>query len=131
MLSTEIAPEHAATVQHFYDAIQASDYPTLLELLTPEAVTGWPQSGERVTGAMSCVRVFENYPGGPPSYRVDRIVGSGDVWVAELIADYGTDRWYTVGMFEFEGDRIARMTEYFGPAFPAPDWRKALVDPSS
>jgi hypothetical protein len=28
----------------------------------------------------------------------------------------------------FEGQRIARMTDYFGQAFPAPAWRAQRVD---
>jgi hypothetical protein len=50
------------------------------------------------------------------------------VWVAELVADYGEERWHVVSVMEFEGDRIARMTDYFGPAFPAPAWRAEWVE---
>jgi hypothetical protein len=121
-------PQHSATIRRFFAAIQAGDYPVLQELLTPDAVTRWPQSGELVTGAMSCVRVYQNYPGGPPSYRVQRITGDGNLWVAELVADYGEDRWYVTSVIEFDGPRIARMTDYFGPSYPAPEWRRELVE---
>ena len=114
-------------VGRLFDAIQAGDYPVMVELLTPDAITRWPQSGELITGAMSCVRVYENYPGGPPIYEVQRISGGGDVWVAELVADYGAERWYTVSILEFEGPRIARMTDYYGPSLPAPEWRRDWV----
>ena len=55
--------DKAQTIRRFFDAIVAGDSATLLEILTPDAVTRWPQSGERMTGALSCVRVHENYPG--------------------------------------------------------------------
>ena len=29
---------------------------------------------------------------------------------------------------EFDGARIARMTDYFGPSLPAPEWRQSLVE---
>jgi hypothetical protein len=116
------------TISRFFAAIQAGDYAVLEEVLTPDAITRWPQSGERITGAMSCIRVYENYPGGPPTYTVDRISGDGQVWVAELVADYGDDRWYTISVIEFDGARIARMTDYFGPSLPAPEWRAAWVE---
>ena len=32
---------------------------------------------------------------------------------------YGEEPWYSVSIVEFDGPRIARMTDYFGPAFPA------------
>ncbi len=117
------------TVQRFFAAIQALDRATLTELLLPDAVTHWPQTGERITGAQACIRVYEGYPGGPPRLRIERIVGSGDVWVAQFEADYGSERWYGFSICEFRGPRIARITDYFGPRLPAPEWRRQLVDP--
>jgi hypothetical protein len=125
---THAGSPHTQTINRFFDAIQAGDYPVLLEVLTPDAITRWPQSGERMTGAMSCVRVYQNYPGGPPTYRLQRISGEGDIWVAELVGDYGDDRWHMVSILEFDGARIARMTDYFGPTFPAPAWREEWVE---
>ena len=67
--------DKAETITRFFEAIVAGDSATLLEILTPDAVTRWPQSGERITGALSCVRVHENYPGGPPSYQLRADLG--------------------------------------------------------
>jgi hypothetical protein len=122
------SPQRAETISRFFTAIQGGDYPVLLEVLTTDAITRWPQSGERITGAMSCVKVYENYPGGPPTYHLERISGGGDTWIAELVADYGDERWHIVSVIEFEGPRIARMTDYFGPDFPAPAWRQQWVE---
>jgi ketosteroid isomerase-like protein len=132
-LAVEPSPERGLglqrreTIKRYFAAIQTGDYAVLQEVLTPDAITRWPQSGERISGAMSCVRVYQNYPGGPPSHRLERISGDGDVWVAELVADYGKERWHTVSVIEFDGRRIARMTDYFGPSFPAPEWRQEWV----
>jgi ketosteroid isomerase-like protein len=52
------------SIGRFFAAIQAGDRAVLEEVLTPDAITRWPQSGERMTDAMSCIRVYENYPGG-------------------------------------------------------------------
>jgi len=120
--------DQAQTIRRFFDAIAAADSATLLEILTPDAVTRWPQSGERMTGAMSCVRVHENYPGGPPSFDFVRISGAGDTWIAEMVMKYGDEPWYGVSIVEFDGPRIARLTDYFGPAFPAPAWRAQWVE---
>ena len=128
MADPELDPQRRETISRFFAAIQAGHYAVLQEVLIPDAITRWPQSGERMTSAVSCIRVHENYPGGPPSYVVHRISGGGVVWVAELEADYSDGRWYSVGVFEFEGARIARMTDYFGPSFPAPEWRAAWVE---
>ena len=129
-IAVDESPSRAATLERFFEAIQAGDYAILEEVLLPDATTRWPQSGEQVTGAMSCIRIYQNYPGGPPAYRIQRIIGSGDIWVAELVAEYDTGRWNVASICEFEGDRIARSTEYFGPSLPAPEWRRELVDPA-
>ena len=118
---------HAATIERFFAAIKDGDWATLQEVLTPEAVTRWPQSGEQVTGAMSCIRIYQSYPGGPPTFRIASVVGDGDVAVAELVLHYGTERWYLASVVEFDGERITRMTDYFAPTLPAPEWRKGLV----
>ena len=128
MTDPELDPQRRETIGRFFAAIQAGDYAVLQEVLTPDAITRWPQSGERMTSAMSCIRVRENYPGGAPPYVIRRILGGGDVWVAEMVADYSDGRWYTVSVFEFDGARIARLTDYFGPSLPAPDWRAAWVE---
>ena len=120
--------ERRHTVTRFFEAIQRGDYPVLEAVLSPDAITRWPQSGERITGAASCVQVHANYPGGPPRQHVQRISGDGDVWVAELVSDYGAERWHMVSVIEFEGPRIARMTDFFGPSFPAPAWRRGWVE---
>ena len=117
-----------ASIESFFNAIQAGDTGVLRRLLTADAITRWPQSNERITGAETCVLVHTNYPGGPPRHHVARITGGGNAWVAELTADYGADRWFIGSVNEFEGDRIARLTDYFGPTFPAPEWRGQWVE---
>jgi hypothetical protein len=47
----------AAAVERFLEAIRAGEYGTLEEVLMSNAITRWPQSGEQITGAMSCIRV--------------------------------------------------------------------------
>jgi hypothetical protein len=120
----------SAIVERYFAAIHEGDYAAMEALLTPGAVTRWPQSGEQITGAMTCIRVYQEYPGGPPVYRIGRVTGAGDVWVAELEVDYGAERWYMTSICEFEGDRIARITDYFAPSLPAPEWRSQFVDPA-
>ena len=81
--STAVDPQRVETISRFFAAIQAGDYPVLMEVLTPDAITRWPQSGELITGAMACVRVYENYPGGttelpgPAHFGRRRRVGRG------------------------------------------------------
>jgi hypothetical protein len=120
MTDPKLDHQRRETIRRFFAAIEAGDHAVLQELLTPDAITRWPQSGERITGAMSCVHVYENYPGEPPAYAVHRISGGGATWVAELVADYSDGRWYTRQRYRVRGsadradDRLLR-TELPGP----------------
>jgi len=58
----------------------------------------------------------------------DKKFNWNDTWVAEMTMKYGDEPWYGVSIVEFDGPRIARMTDYFGPAFPAPAWRAQWVE---
>ena len=117
-----------ATIERYFAAIVAGDSAALDEVLTPEAVTRWPQSGERIVGAGSCINVYENYPGGSPAIHRQRVTGEGATWVVESTVDYGEDRWHVVSVITFDGPRIAGITDYFGPTLPAPEWRRQWVE---
>ncbi len=128
MQPPRLPDQRRRAVERYFEAIQRGDGDELTALLTADAVTRWPQSGERITGAMSCIRVHQSYPGGPPKYRLNRVIGAGDVWTAELVSEYGDEQWWALSVLEFRGPRIAQMTDYFGQAFPAPEWRRDMVE---
>ena len=128
LVPANVNRERRAVVNRYLDAVQRGDSTALQAVLTADAITRWPQSGERITGPTSCALVYASYPGGPPSFSVERVSGDGDVWVAELAAEYEGERWHTVSVMQFEGWRISRVTDYFGKAFPPPAWRQALVE---
>ena len=66
-----------------------------------------------------------------PAVSIRRVVGAGDVWVCEADFDYGgeTGVWRICSVAEVSGDRIARITQYFGAPFPAADWRSEITEP--
>ena len=74
-----------------------------------------------------CGRCSAPFPNRRPS-RLRRLVGEGDVWVAEATSDYGERRFHTVVILEMEGDLILRETRYYTEPFEAPEWREAWVE---
>ena len=99
------------------------------ELRHPDCVIDIPQSGERFDreGTREMQR---NFPGGPPQMRLERLAGEGDVWVAELVSDYGGERGGVFNVcliLEFKDGKIARETRYYAEPFEAPgdrsQWR--------
>ena len=59
-----------------------------------------------------------------------RIVGRADLWLCEAPFDYGGEGgvWHICSVMELHGDCIARISQYFGPPFPAADWRENITE---
>jgi hypothetical protein len=36
--------------------------------------------------------------------------------------------WHIVAVLELRDGKILRQTDYFGPAYPAPEWRRQWVE---
>ncbi|WP_412543030.1 nuclear transport factor 2 family protein [Longispora sp. K20-0274] len=89
-------------------------------------VMDMPQSGERIMGRDAMRKMQEAYPA-PPSIRVRRIIGDGDLFVMEAVSDYGGDIYHVSNIVEFRDGRIIRETRYYAAPFPAPEWRSRWV----
>jgi ketosteroid isomerase-like protein len=104
----------------------------LAELTTEDFVDEYPQSGELIRGRDNAVAIMESYPeatGTSPQMTPRSIRGEGDLWVVEGTIDYGDGIPVSyVGVAEMRDGKIARMTEYFGNPFPAPEWRAQYVE---
>jgi hypothetical protein len=64
----------------------------------------------------------------PPS-GVRRIVGSGELWVNEVVITYDGVPSYSVSIMEVADEKVVHETRHFGDTFGAPAWRTALADP--
>ncbi len=116
----------AALDQH-WAASDASDFETEHLIYLDDAVLDYPQSGERTRGR----RNIQNQRASQPSkkrFTVRRIIGSGDLWVTELILTYDGKPSYTVSIMEFKGEKVARETQYFADPFVAPAFRSQWVE---
>lgn len=80
-------------------------------------------------GRQACLNITRNYPGGPPRIELGRITGEGVHWVVEATSRYpdGAD-YHMVAVLELRDGKIARETDYFGPTYPAPEWRRQWVE---
>ncbi|MGC2548782.1 MAG: nuclear transport factor 2 family protein, partial [Candidatus Sulfotelmatobacter sp.] len=100
----------AALDQH-WAASDANDFETEHLIYCEDAVLDYPQSGERTRGR----RKIQGQLASQPSikrFTVRRIIGSGDLWVTELILTYDGKPTYTVSIMEFRGDKVAHETQY-------------------
>ena len=116
----------AALDQH-WAASDANDFETEHRIYREDAVLDYPQSGERTRGRSNIQNQRASQPN-KKRFTVRRIIGSGDLWVTELILTYDGKPTYTVSIMEFEGDKVARETQYFADPFVAPASRAQCVE---
>ena len=118
-----------AEIRRHIEALQRGDAAVLGEILADDFVQEWPQTGERVRGVQACLAVAQAYPGGMPVMDVGRVTGEGDHWVVQGVMHYPDGSEYHVAtVLEFADGKVRRQTDYFGPPFPAPEWRAPLVE---
>ncbi|MGA7293533.1 MAG: nuclear transport factor 2 family protein [Terriglobales bacterium] len=116
----------AALDQH-WAASDACDFETEHLIYHEDAVLDYPQSGERTRGRRNIQDQRASQPN-KKRFTVRRIIGSGDLWVTELILTYDGKPSYTVSIMDFRGDKVSRETQYFADPFPAPAFRAQWVE---
>jgi hypothetical protein len=102
------------------------------ELYHDDAVLELPQSGERFIGKSNILTWRKRYPA-KVSFRIRRMTGEGDLWVAENLISYDDGPFqFVVYILRFRGDKIAHEAVYFMDGFGAPEWRRqwaTMFDP--
>ncbi len=116
----------AALTQH-WAASDASDFETEHRIYQEDAVLEYPQSGERIRGRKAIQTTRELQPN-KKRFTIQRIIGSGDLWITEYILSYDAKPSYTVSIMEFRGDKVARETQYFADPFESAAWRAPYVE---
>jgi ketosteroid isomerase-like protein len=116
----------AALDQH-WAASDANDFEAEHLIYHEDAVLDYPQSGERTRGRSNIQGQRASQPN-KKRFTIQRIIGSGDLWVTEFVLTYDGKPSYTVSIMEFTGDKIARETQYFADPFPAPAFRAKWVE---
>src|ERR1700689_149863 len=117
---------HSALDRH-WAASDANDFVAEHLIYQDDAVLDYPQSGERTRGRSNIQGQRASQPS-KKRFTVQRIVGSGDLWVTEFVLTYDSKPSYTVSIMEFTGVKVARETQYFADPFPAPAFRAKWVE---
>jgi hypothetical protein len=111
--------------QH-WTASNSGDFATEHQIYRDDAVLDYPQSRERILGRQN-IQMSRTAQPNKKRFTVHRIVGSGDLWVTELVLTYDVKPYYTVSIMEFQGVKVARETQYFADPFEAGESRKKWV----
>lgn len=119
--------ENKKVVERLVQCINDRKIEVMDELFHEDGIMDWPQSGERIVGGDNRRGVYQSFPQ-LPTITPRRIIGSGDVVIAEASLNYGDDKEYkSVFIFEFEGGKIKKETAYWSEPFDAPEWRAKWV----
>lgn len=126
----DAADVRRALVRHWEH--EGRDYDVSHEIYADDAVLEFPQSGERFVGKARFLEWRRQYPA-KVDFRVRRITGEGDLWVAENLISYDGSPWmFTVNILRFRDGRIVHEALYVMEGFDAADWRQpwaTMFDP--
>ena len=122
--------EIRAALDRHWAASDANDFETEHQIYQEDAVLEYPQSGERIRGRRNIQESRFVQPS-EKRFTVQRIIGSGALWVTEFILAYDGVPSFAVSIMEFNQGQVARETQYFADRFdPAPS-RVHLVERAS
>jgi SnoaL-like domain len=109
-----------AGLQWHWAAPDAQDFEAEQEIYDDCAVLEYPQSGERIRGRQAIQGSRMAQPN-MKRFTIRRLLGSGSLWVSEIVMSYDDQRIYAVSIMEFEEEKVVRETQYFGSPFePSP-----------
>ena len=119
--------EIRAALERHWAASDANDFAVEHEIYREDAVLHYPQSGERIRGRRN-IQESRTVQPSAKRFAVQRIIGSGDLWVSEFVLSYDGMPSYVVSIMEFRDGLVANETQYFTDRFdPAPS-RAHLVE---
>ena len=84
-------------LERHWNASDANDFDIEHEIYREDAVLNCPQSGERIHGRRN-VQESRFVQPNKKRFKVERIVGSGDLWVTEFVLTYGGVPSYAVSI---------------------------------
>jgi hypothetical protein len=141
--------DHQALIGRLVAALNALDMDGLDAILTEDYADLYPQSGEVVRGRSNFKAILQHLPRTgteftdvstlrvhgtgeewqvTPLFTVVRSRGAGSSGTAVLKTRYPDGYWWVIVLYELRGERIARATTLFAPAFEPAPWRAQFVE---
>jgi hypothetical protein len=114
-------------LERHWAASDANDFDVEHEIYREDAVLDYPQSGERIRSRQNIQESRFVQPN-EKRFTVQRIIGSGDLWVTEFILTYDGAPSYAVSIMEFHDGLVAHETQYFADRFDPGPSRANLVE---
>jgi hypothetical protein len=117
--------QHEASTSRFLDALADDIESAVRGFFTEDAVYEYPQTAETVRGVENLVSLYEANPDPPISLAERWQVGNFGLFTATRPS--APDDGWAVFITQFANDRVRKLTEYWAPRLPAPEWRSEWV----
>lgn len=136
--------------ERYAKALEDRDLDMQRDLMHPDIVARYPQSGEVFRGRDNYMTMLANYPLGLPEGQVSSVKGEprtavlspylpmmsptvtvygGDDFILEAVATYPDASVYNVVvMIRLQGGQVIEETSYFAAPFDAPEWRRPYAE---
>jgi ketosteroid isomerase-like protein len=111
----------------FIDTLERRDWDTWASLLHDDVVYEIPQTRERITGRDKYLQFNQEYPG--DWHLTPKMIIADDehgvVWFEWTVGEEQAD---AMAFFEFRGDRIAKISDFWPEPYDPPAGREHLVE---
>jgi hypothetical protein len=114
-------------VRYLREHAEARDSATEHAICADDAILDYPPSGERFRSRATVAAQRGGHPA-DRHFTVNRISGTGDLWVSAVVITYDGAPSYSVSIMEFSGGFVAHETQYFGGPFEPAKWRAGLAE---
>ena len=122
-------PLPATVVREFWRLMASNDFACVAAVLAPDFVLDWPQSNERIRGAVRFARMNAEYPAhGPWQFNLNRLVSNDPEVVTDVTVTDGVQTARAISFFTVVAGKITRLVEFWPEPYPAPVNRKHLVE---
>lgn len=116
-----------ALVYAFAEALEHRDWDAFTAVLSPDVVYELPQTRERIRGRERYVQFNAEYQG---NWHIEPQLVIGDDHDGCLLFRWTLDdsSLLAVALFEIDGDRIVKVTDFWPEPYDAPAGREHLVE---
>lgn len=113
-------------LKSFWNDMNERNWDKLARYFWPKAEIEWPNTGERFT-VDDFVKVNSEYPG-TWDIELQRIEQCGTTLISvALVKEHDGDQsLFVASFFEFDGDLILKLIEYWSENGEPPEWRRGL-----
>jgi len=117
------------TVDQFWELMASNDFQAVAEVLSPDFVLDWPQSGEIIRGPENFVRMNSEYPAhGLWHFTRHRTVATDTEVVTDVTVTDGVQTARAISFFTVEGGLITRLREFWPEPYDPPVNRAHLTE---